>query len=122
MQYLCLVSNSTQNEIIEKKIENALKLATANLDAKSAGRSDLDTSLNYVIELVVLLLTFGYSFLPYLLTALGLAIKGLLKNLFEGLKQKGLIGGLLSGLKGLLDNLGIGGIEGVDVLLSNVTA
>lgn len=91
------------------------------MDAQSAGRGDLGANLNYVIDLAVLLVTFGYSYLQFLVSVVGSALKGL-RNGLKGLKQKGLIGGLLSGLKGLLDNLATSSTKGVGDFISNLLA
>lgn len=105
-----------------KKLKDALSLSFDKVDAEGAGKGNLGANLSYVADLVVLLVTFAYSFVPFLLKILGSAVNGLLKGLIEGLKQKGLIGGLLHALKSLLDNLATSSIEGFGTVLSNILA
>lgn len=104
--------------MMRKKIEDALALSKTRLDAESAGRSELDATLNYVIDLVVLLLSFGKSAGSTTLKTLGSAINGLLNGLTKG--QHGLIGGLFSGLKNAFDDLGTSATEGLGEVVTNV--
>lgn len=94
----------------------------AQRDAQNAGRSDVDANLNYVTDLVTRLLGYVYSLVSFLLTVPVSGINGLIKELIKGLSQNGLIGGLLSGLKGLLDSLATGSVKSFGDLLSNLLA
>lgn len=80
----------------------------------------MDANLGYVVDLVGFLLTFVYSYLQYLATILGSTVSGLIEKLLKGLKAKGLISGLLSALKGLLDNFATGSIKGIGGIIRNL--
>lgn len=113
-EFLCTVPDPSQNEIVQKNIEDAVALGVTRLDAESTGCDDIDTNLYYIEEFVRLLLSYVNSILPYLITVISSAIIGLINGLIAG--------GLLGGLKGFLDGLATGSIKGFGGFLSNLLA
>lgn len=121
--YIKIGSDPKENKIITKDFDEALKLALDKQSAQNDDRTDIGGDLHNVNNLVNLLLRFGTGLIaPYVTTALGSGIHGLIDGLTDGVHEHGLVGGVLDGVHGLFDGFAEGGISGFGYLFTNLLA